>query len=122
MYTSFLYNRNWVIRLEVSFLKEHWMATIATVDLKRVHELYQEVKKEYSGYSERYLYYLAICFYLDPNLDWDIAVMLRPYGGLIGFDNSTLDKYFKSYKILRLHAILHDSSGFVFEHSEKGPS
>ena len=95
------------------------MTTTATVDLKRVHELYQEVKKEYSGYSERYLYYLAICFYLDPNLDLDIAVMLRPYGCLIGIGNSTLDKYFKSYKILGLHAILHDASGFVFEHSEK---
>ena len=46
---------------------------------------------------------------------------LRPYGGLIGIDNSSLDKYFKSYKILRLHAFLHDASGFVFEYSEKGP-
>ena len=27
----------------------------------------------------------------------------------------------QSYKILRLHAILHEASGFVFEHSEKGP-
>ena len=97
------------------------MATIATVDLKSIHELYQQVKKEYSGYSERYLYFLAICFYLDPDLDLDIALKLRPYGGLIGIDNSTLDKYFKAYKILRLHAILHDASGFVFEHSKKGP-
>ena len=39
----------------------------------------------------------------------------------IGIDNSILDKYF-IYKILRLHAILHDASGFVFEHSEKGAS
>ena len=54
------------------------MATIATVDLKIIHELYQEVKKEYSGYSERYLYFLAICFYLDPDLDLDIALKFRP--------------------------------------------
>ena len=41
--------------------------------------------------------------------------------GLIGIDNSTLDKYFKSNKILRSHAILHDAFGFLFEHSEKVP-
>ena len=116
-----LNNKNWVIRPKVSFHKERSMATIATLDLKSIHELYLEVKKEYSGYSERYRYFLATCFYLDPDLDLDIALKLRPYGGLIGIDNPTLDKYFKSYKILRLHAILHDASGFVFEHSEKGP-
>ena len=64
---------------------------------------------------------MATCQYLDPDLDLDIAMKMRPYGGLIGIDNSSLDKYFKSYKILRLHAILHDASGFVFEYSEKGP-
>ena len=91
------------------------MATIAALDLKSIHE------KEYSGYSERYLYFFATCFYLDPDLDLDIALKLRPYGEFIGTDNSTFDNYFKSYKILRLHAILHDASGFVLKHSEKGP-
>ena len=84
--------------------------------------VYQEVKKEYSGYNERYLYFLETCFYLDLDLDMNIALKLRPYGGFIGIDHSTLDKYFKSYKILRLHAILHEASGFVLEHSGKGPS
>ena len=67
------------------------------------------------------MYFLATCLYLDPDLDLDIALKLRPYGGLIGIDNSLLDKYFKNLKILRLHAILHEASGFVFEYSEKGP-
>ena len=97
------------------------MATIATLDLKNIHELYLEVKKEHSGYSERYLHFLATYFYLDPDLDLDIALKLSAYGGLIGIDNSTLDKYFKSYNILRLHAILHDASCFVFDHGEKRP-
>ena len=65
------------------------MATIATLDLKSIHELYLEVKKEYSGHKERYLYFLATCFYLDLDLDSDLALKLRPYGGLIGIDNST---------------------------------
>ena len=97
------------------------MTTLATVDLKAIHEIYKELKKDYFQYGERFLYFLATCQYLDPDLDLDIAMKMRPYGGLIGIDNSSMDKYFKSYKILRLHAILHDASGFVFEYSEKGP-
>ena len=78
--------------MKCHFSEDRPMATIATVDLKSIHELYQQVKKEYSGYSERYLYFVATCFYLDSDLDLDIALKLRPYGGLIGIDNSTLDK------------------------------
>ena len=96
------------------------MATIATADLKSIHETYKEIEKEYSQYGERFLYFLATCLHLDPEIDLDIALKLRPYGGLIGIDNSALDKYFKSFKLLRLHAILHDASGFVYEYSEKG--
>ena len=97
------------------------MATIATLDLKSIHETYKEIEKEYSQYGKRFLYFLATCLHLDPDLDLDIALKLRPYGGLIGIDNSSLDKNFKNLKILRLHAILHDASGFVYEYSEKGP-
>ena len=97
------------------------MTTIATVGLKAIHEIYKELKKDFFQYGERFLYFLATCQYLDPDLDLDIAMKMRPYGGLIGIDNSSLDKYFNSYKILRLLAILHDASGFVFEYSEKGP-
>ena len=93
------------------------MATIATVDLKSIHETYKEIEKEYSQNGERFLYFLATCLHLDPEIDLDIALKLRPYGGLIGIDNSALDKYFKSFKILRLH----DASGFVYEYSEKCP-
>ena len=97
------------------------MATIATVDLKSIHEIYKEIQKEYSQYGEQFLYFLATCLPLDTEIDLDIALKLRPYGGFIGIDNSALDKYFKSFKFLRLHAILHDASGFVYEYSEKGP-
>ena len=74
------------------------MTTIATVDLDRIHEIYKKVKKEYSQYGEKFLYFLATCLYLDPDLDLEIALKLRPYGGLIGIDNSSLDVYFKNFK------------------------
>ena len=68
------------------------MATIATVDLRSIHEIYKGLKKDYTQYRQRFLYFLATCLYLDPDLDLDIALKLRPYGGLIGIDNSSLDK------------------------------
>ena len=85
-----------------------------------IHEAYKEIEKEYLKNGERFLYFLATCFHLDPEIDLDIALKVRPYGGLIGIDNSALGKYFISFKILRLHAILHEASRFVYEYSEKG--
>ena len=95
--------------------------TIATIDLKNIHEIYLEIKNNYPKYGERFLYFPAACQYLDPDIDLEATLKLRPYGGLIGIDNSSLDNYFKSFKILRLHAILHDASGFIAKYSCKGP-
>ena len=67
------------------------------------------------------MYFLATCLYLDPYLDLEIALKFRRYGGLIGIDNSSLDAYFKNFKVLRLHAILHVACGCVHEYNEKGP-
>ena len=78
------------------------MATIATLDLKSIHETYKEIKKECSQYGKRFLYFLATCLHWDPDLDLDIALKLRPYGCLIGIDNSSLDKYFKNLKIFKI--------------------
>ena len=60
------------------------------------------------------------CLHLDPDVNLEIAVKLRPYSGIIGIDTSSLDGYLKSFKVLRLHAILH-ASGFIAEYSQKGP-
>ena len=97
------------------------MTTIATIDWKNIHEIYGQIKVDFPDYSERFVYFLATCLYLDPDVNLETALKLRPYGGLIGIDNSSLDTYLKSYKLLRLHAILHDASGFIAEYSQKGP-
>ena len=95
--------------------------TIATVDLKTIHEIYNLIKTDFPEHNERFLYFLASCLHLDPDVNLEIALKLRPYGGIIGIDNSSLDTYLKSFKVLRLHAILHDASGFIAEYSQKGP-
>ena len=69
------------------------MTKIATVDLKNIREIYDRIKLDYPEYSERFVYFLAACLYLNPDINLEIVLKLRPYGGLIGIDNSSLDKY-----------------------------
>ena len=68
-------------------------------------------------YGQRFLYFLAACQYLDPDIDLEATLKLRQYGGLIGIDNFSLDNYFKSFKVLRPQAIfhaMHDTQRFDF--------
>ena len=60
--------------------------------------------------SVRLNYSLATSAYLSEieGFDFDLALKLRPYVGIIGIDNSSVDKYLKISKVLCLHAILHD--------------
>ena len=67
------------------------MTTIATIDLKNIHEIYKQIKVDYPDYSERFVYFLAASLYLDPDINLEIVLKLIPYGGLIGIDNSSLD-------------------------------
>ena len=77
--------------------------------LENVHEKYLSISKCYPEKSVRLNYFLAASEYFSELdcFDQVIALKLRPYGGLIGIDNSSIDKYLKVSKILRLHAILH---------------
>ena len=99
---------------------------VTSTDLEIIHEIYLTVKKTYPENSDRRNYFLAACsvffFSSENELNYDVAIKLRPYGGLIGIVDSSLDKYLKDSKILRLHAILHDAAGFVDEVYNTGPT
>ena len=91
---------------------------VTPIDLKISHEIYTSLKQTYPDNSNRRNFFLAACslFFVDSdNLNYNILIKLRSYGGLIGIDNSSLDKYLQKSKILRLHAILHDAAGFIHE-------
>ena len=42
------------------------------------------------------------------------------FGGTIGYGDSNLEFLFRPFKVLRLHAILHDAAGAVRAHSGRG--
>lgn len=96
-------------------------ATQMTIDLVKIHQNFLRIKDSQPYFSKRRSYFLAACLYFDSNIDLEVALKLRPYGGLIGIDNSRLDHYLKESKVLRLHAIIHDAAGFVWEYSKTGP-
>ena len=93
---------------------------VVTMDINSNHENTSFLIKYNPDYGEGCGKFLATFLTLDPNIDLDMALKLRPFGGFTDMDNSMLDKYFKSLEILRIQAILHDAQVFVFDLSEKG--
>ena len=99
------------------------MKTIGIEDIKLIHKKSRSVRGTltFSHISHRQLYFVAACALLDSEIDGEIALNFRPYGGLIGVDNSRLDPLLKYSKVLRLHAALHDAAGFVKNCRNEGP-
>ena len=86
---------------------------VTPIDLKAIDETYPDN-------SNRRNYFLF--FVSSDYRNYDILIKWRPYGGLIGIDNSSLDKHLKNCNILRLHAISHDAAGFVHEFYQQRPT
>ena len=91
--------------------------------LNKIHENYLSVSSIYPKNSVRLNYFLATSAYFSEieAFGFVIALKLRPYGGIIGIDNSSVEKYLKISKVLRLHAILHNAGGFIYEIYNQGP-
>ena len=94
-----------------------------TNDLEIIHKTYLSLQNIYPDSSVRRKYFSAACslFNESTDFDFDIAMKLRPYGGLIGMDNSSMDHFLKDSNILRLHAILHDAVRYIQEYNKQGP-
>ena len=60
-------------------------------------------------------------FFSSDNINYDIFFKLRPYGGLIGIDKTSLDKYLKKSQCLQLRVILHDAAVFIQNPTKKVP-
>ena len=57
----------------------------------------------------------------DPHFDLYVVSVKSPFGGLIGVDDSRLERIFSFSKIMRMHAVLHDTPGFTKRYSNEGP-
>jgi hypothetical protein len=82
------------------------------------------INQEFPENGIRKNYFLAACQIFSENtMTVDILeVLLRaPYGGLIGRDNSPLDRILSRSKVLRLHAVIHDAAGYMKSSHNIGP-
>ena len=65
---------------------------VTSKHLKIIHEIFITLKKTYPENTNRQNYFLAACsmffFSTTNDINYDVAIKLRPYGGLIGIDNS----------------------------------
>ena len=73
------------------------MKTTGTKKIKLLNEKSLSLRGNltFSQISHRQLYLVAACALLDSEIDGEIALKFRPYGFLIGVDNSRLDPSLK---------------------------
>ena len=73
-----------------------------STDLEIIHEIYLTMKKTYPEPSDRRNYFLATCslFFFSGKIDinYDVAIKLRPYGSFVGIDIFSLDNYLNESK------------------------
>ena len=99
------------------------MNTVETKDIKLIHEKVLSLRSNinYTHISYRQLCFVAACSLLDSEVDGEISLKFRLYGGFIGIDDSRLDPLLKRSKVLQLHDALHDAAGFIKDCRDKGP-
>lgn len=90
--------------------------------IKRTQNIYEYLKEDAVGVSQRNLLFHAICQELLKD-DYDKEKVNKdvPYGSIIGIGNSYLDLIFNKMKIFRLHAAYHDAFGYCKTKYNKGP-
>ena len=63
--------------------------------------------------TKRKNFFLACCLSISSEVDLLEIDRIAPFGGLIGIGDSTLETVFGGLKCFRMHAVLHDASGFM---------
>ena len=94
---------------------------IKFIDIQELEHNFNLMNWMFSKKSRRKNAFLAVCYCLNNEVDFEEINELAPFGDLIGPGNSGLDAWFKHFKIFRLHAIFHDAFGFMRSNFSIGP-
>ena len=89
--------------------------------LIKLRRIYRNVQENYPSNTIRKNHFLTFCTMLDMGQNLDEINDLCPFGGNIGMGNSRLEHFLNPFKIIRLHAIMHDASGFMRHQYGVGP-
>jgi hypothetical protein len=94
---------------------------LEVVDVQQVLCYFHYFKRHYPENSARSNYFLAACYHLNKHIDPEEIITDCPHGGLIGIGDSWLERIFGNFKVFRLHAVLHDASGYMKRKYNVGP-
>ena len=92
------------------------------MNVQKINEIlrvFEIIKQDFSSNTKRKKLFLCTCFVLDPDINLKELDQKFSFGGLIRYRNSCMDYFFAKSKIFRLHAILHDSAGYVKSTTKK---
>ena len=79
------------------------------------------LKLSFENKSVRKNLFLSACFCWDSRQSLREMDQIFKFGGTIVYGDSYLEFFFRHFKILRLHAKLHEAAGAMRAHSVKGP-
>ena len=93
------------------------------MQLSKLLELERKIKntEEFSLNTNRKNYFLAACLCYDSKLNIASVNEECPFGGIIGVGDSYLENFLGFFKLFKLHAVLHDASGFMKTKYSTGP-
>lgn len=90
-------------------------------DVNLIHTKSVFLKRYFPQNTIRKNYFLAACAHIYPQVDLEFVNDTCPYGGIIGIGNSRMDVILNKFKLFRLHAVLHDASGYMKSYNGMGP-
>lgn len=90
-------------------------------DVVEISRSHPHICEYFKDNSARKNLFLATCYQLGAVFDLEDVSEECPHGGLIGIGDSKLEKYFRKFKVFRLHAALHDASGYMKQRYNVGP-
>ena len=90
-------------------------------DVRRVEQYFHILRRQFPKNTDRKNFFLAACYRIESIVDSSYINDNCEFGGVIGIENSRLDRLFKRYKIFRLHACLHDAAGYMKSEHNLGP-
>ena len=90
-------------------------------DVYCINRYFFHTRSQFPGNTDRKNYFIAACYHIDSIVDSEFINIDCIHGGIIGIGNSRLDLFLKWSKIMRLHAILHDASGYMKNSHNLGP-
>ena len=91
------------------------------VDVQQLKDNFDQVNYFFPRNPKSKNAFLAVCYCLDKKVNQHDINDFASYGGLIGPSKSYMDRCLNYFKLFRMHAVFHDTFGFMKSNFDLGP-